>query len=166
MQPDWIPPEQEARTAAFYKRVNGTTGPISRTGAHWLTRLIARLLASSTWRRRSGRPQNDVASMAEHWRRIFGLEKYWKLDRVENATAFADIHFPCFLEGTGDVGACHRLMEYDRALLRKMGGDLVVLDSRADPRVKGCCKVAIRMKDDVRTDLVPAHLKRCADRPA
>lgn len=157
MQPDWISPEDEARTIALYKRVNGTTGPIARTGAHWLTRLIARLLAASTWRRRNGRPQRDVAAMAEHWRRIFGLEKYWTLERVEDGTAYAEIRFPCSLEGTGDVRACHRLMEYDRALLRKMGGDLVVLRSRADPSVTGGCKVAIRMKGDARRDLVPAH---------
>lgn len=157
MHPEWISPEDEAKTIALYKRVNGTTGPISLTKAHWLTRMVARLLAISTWSRRNGTPQSNVADMAEHWRRIFGIERFWKLDRIENETAYAEIHFPCSLEGTGDTKACHRLMEYDRALLRKMGGELVVLESRADPKVKGCCKVAIRKRDDTRTDLVPAH---------
>ncbi|MEP0068438.1 hypothetical protein [Pyruvatibacter sp.] len=148
---------QEEKTIAFYKRVNGTTGPIALTRAHWLTRRIARFLAAFTWRKKNGSPQDTVAAMAKEWRRLFGLERFWKIDRVEDETAYAEIHFPCSLEGTGDVAACHRLMEYDRALLRKMGGDLIVLESRADPRVKGCCKVAIRKHGDVRTDLVPAH---------
>lgn len=90
---------------------------------------------------------------------MFGLNRYWKIAAIDNDTAYAEIHFPCSLEGSGDVQACHRLMEYDRALLAKIGGQLVVVESRADPRVIGCCKVAIRTRGDTRTDLVAAHQK-------
>lgn len=144
----------------LYRRINGFTGPLAHTRHHWRTRWIAGLLARFTWWRNKGRPQHSVAGAAAEWRRMFGLDQFWKVVKIEDDTAFAEIHFPCSLEGSGDVGACHRLMEYDRALLRKIGGELTVLESRADPAVRGCCKVAIRLKGDARDDLMPAHLRR------
>jgi hypothetical protein len=152
--------DDDDKKITLYKRVNGFTGPLSRTRHHWRTRTIARILALYTWRKNKGRPQAAVADIAEEWRRMFGLNRFWKIAKVEDDTAYCEIHFECSLEKTGDVQACHRLMEYDRALLDKIGGQLVVLESRADPNVKGGCKVAIRKRDDQRTDLVPAHLKR------
>lgn len=149
--------DPDRRTIAFYRRVNGTTGPIALTRAHLATRLIARALAAFTWRRKKGRRQATVAGLAAEWRRMFGLDRFWKIARVENGTAYGEIHFPCSLEGSGDVAACHRLMEYDRALVRKMGGEFVVLESRADPAVTGCCKVAIRKAGAPMGDLVPAR---------
>lgn len=149
---------QDAQKVALYRRVNGLTGPLARTGWHWRTRWIARLLAQWTWWQNRGRPRQEVRAMAEEWRRLFGLPRFWQIERVENDTAYCRILFPCSLEGSGDVAACHRLMEYDRALLKKIGGQLVVLASRADPRVQGGCQVAIRRLEDSRTDLIPARL--------
>jgi hypothetical protein len=50
------------------------------------------------------------------------------------------------------------MMAFDRGLLAPIGGQLVVLDSQAEP---GCttCRVAIRPVDVDATDLVPAHLR-------
>jgi hypothetical protein len=132
---------------SLYKRVNGFTGPLARTRHHWRTRLIARLLANYSWLRNKGKKQHSLTAMAEEWRRMFGLDRFWRITKVEDETVHAEIHFPCSLEGTGDLAACHRLMEYDRALLDKIGGQLVVLESRADPAVSGCCKVAIVARD-------------------
>lgn len=151
--------EDDSKKITLYKRVNGFTGPLSRTRHHWRTKVIAKILAHYTWLKNKGRPSETVDNIAEEWRRMFGLNRFWKIEKIEDDTAFCEIHFECSLEKTGDVQACHRLMEYDRALLDKIGGQLVVLESRADPNVKGCCKVAIRKRDDARTDLVPAHLK-------
>lgn len=149
----------DSRKIALYKRVNGFTGPLALTRHHWRTAAIARLLARYTWIRNRGRPQCGVDAIAEEWRRMFGLNRFWKIARIEDGTAHCEIHFDCSLEGSGDLHACHRLMEYDRALLERIGGRLVVLESRADPAVRGCCRVAIRRRDDQRDDLVPAHLR-------
>lgn len=142
---------------ALYQRVNGFTGPLARTAWHWRTRWIARLLASVIWRKNRGQAQHGTLAIAEEWRRLFGLPQFWRIERVEDDTAYCEIHFPCALEGSGDVAACQRLMEYDRALLKKIGGQLVVLQSRADPQVRGACQVAIRRIDDLRADLIPAR---------
>lgn len=143
---------------ALYRRVNGFTGPLARTGWHWRTRWLARLLASFIWRKNHGRPQQGTLAIAEEWRRLFGLPQFWHISHLEDDTAYCEIRFPCSLEGSGDVAACQRLMEYDRALLKKIGGQLVVLQSRADPQVRGGCQVAIRRIDDLRSDLIPARL--------
>lgn len=149
----------DGKTIALYKRVNELTGPLARTRHHWRTKAIARLLARYTWLKHRGRPKQDVEAIAEEWRRMFGLNRYWKIEKVEDGTAYCEIHFDCSLERSGDVQACHRLMEYDRALLDKIGGQMVVLESRADPAVQHRCRIAIRKRDDERQDLVAAHLK-------
>lgn len=145
------------KTIALYRRVNGFTGPLARSAWHWRTRWIARLLAQWTWWKHRGRRRQGVRAIAEEWRALFRLPAFWHIERVEDDTAYCQIRFPCSLEGSGDVAACHRLMEYDRALLRKIGGQMVVLESRADPRVRGACRVAIRSLRDSRRDLIPAR---------
>lgn len=151
--------EDDSKKIALYKRVNGFTGPLSRSRNHWRTKVIAKILAQYTWLKNKGQRKATVEDITEEWRRMFGLNRFWKIEKIENDTAYCEIHFACSLEKTGDVQACHRLMEYDRARLNNIGGQLVVLESRADPNVKGCCKVAIRKRDDKRGDLISAHLK-------
>lgn len=143
---------------ALYRRVNSFTGPLARTAWHWRTRWLARLLAQLIWRKNHGRPQQGTLAIAEEWRRLFGLPQFWHIARLEDDTAYCEIRFPCALEGSGDVAACQRLMEYDRALLKKIGGQLVVLQSRADPQVRSACQVAIRRIAAPRSDLIPARL--------
>ena len=43
--------------------------------------------------------------------------------------------------------------------LKKIGGMLIVLESRADPKTKDCCQVAIRKHNDFRNDLMPVHMR-------
>ncbi|MGH8352391.1 MAG: hypothetical protein ACRERY_02495 [Pseudomonas sp.] len=150
--------ENDDKRIALFKRVNGFTGPLSRTPWHWRTRVMAKLLATYMLLKNGGERKDSVAAIAEEWRRMFGLNRFWKIERIDADTAYCEIHFPCSLERTGDVQACYRLMEYDRALLERIGGQLVVLESRADPQVTGACKVAIRKRDDPRTELIAAHL--------
>lgn len=151
-------PDAEQKQIALYRRVNGFTGPLARTGWHWRTRWIARALALWVWCKHHGRRQQGALAIAREWQRLFGLPRFWVIERVEDDTAYCEIHFPCSLQGSGDVAACHRLMEYDRAILRHIGGQMVVLQSRADPSVTGGCKVAIRSLGDRRIDLIPARL--------
>lgn len=148
---------EDQKKITLFKRVNGFTGPLALTRHHWRTKAIAHLLAHYTWRQNRGAPKTDVEAIAEEWRRMFGLNKFWKIAKIEDDTAYCEIHFDCSLEKSGDVHACHRLMEYDRALLGKIGGRMIVLASRADPGVTHCCRVAIRRQDDERDDLIDAH---------
>lgn len=148
---------RDERRIALYRRINGATGPLARTAWHWRTRWIARGLALFTWMRNGGQRQQETLAIAEEWRRLFGLPEFWSIAQLEQDTAYCEIRFPCSLEGSGDVAACQRLMEYDRALLRRIGGQMVVLQSRADPTVRGACKVAIRRLEDRRDDLIPAR---------
>lgn len=149
---------EDERKIALYRRVNGFTGPLARSRWYWRTRWLARLLAQWTWWKNRGQAQQEIGAMAEEWRRLFGLPGFWQIERVEEEVAYAAIRFPCALEGSGDVAACQRLMEYDCALLRKIGGQLLVLESRADPKVRGACKVAIHRRNDLHPELIPAHL--------
>ncbi|MCU0848637.1 MAG: hypothetical protein MUD12_12190 [Spirochaetes bacterium] len=143
----------------FYKKVNGFTGPLSRTNFYLRTKVMARILAKISLLKNKARPKETVKEIAEEWCRMFGLPQYWKIRKIEDDTAFCEIHFDCSLEKTGDIHACHRLMEFDRAMLKRIGGKCVILESRADPRIKGPCLLAIRKLDDLREDLVPAHMR-------
>jgi hypothetical protein len=49
-------------------------------------------------------------------------------------------------------------MEYDRKMLERIGGQLVVLRSQAEPGVE-VCQVAIRKADVSMDELVPAHIR-------
>ncbi len=75
---------------------------------------------------------------------------------IEHASAYAEVRIQCPLRGTGDATACYRLMEYDRAMLEKIGGQLVVLRSQAEPGVE-VCEVALRLQGANTDDLIPAH---------
>jgi len=50
------------------------------------------------------------------------------------------------------------MMEYDREVMRRIGGELVVLESQARPG-RTFCTVAIRRQGASMADFTPAHLK-------
>ena len=151
--------KDDQKKIQFYKKVNGFTGPLARTNFYLRTRVIARILAKISLIRNRAQRKETVREIAEEWCRMFGLPEYWIIRKIEDDTAYCEIHFDCSLEKTGDVQACHRLMEFDRAMLKKIGGTCTVLESRADQGVHDRCLLAIRKLDDQRKDLVPAHLK-------
>ncbi|MFN8435631.1 MAG: hypothetical protein U0V18_16525 [Anaerolineales bacterium] len=119
---------------------------------------LLRRLADFTYWMRNGQQQNDLTGLAKEWQRMFPSRAFVPIKQVTAETAFAEIHGVCPVTASGDVHACHRLMEYDRHLLKKMGGQFVVLDSKANPTVP-ICMVAIRMKAQSIADLTPAHTK-------
>lgn len=149
---------EDRKKIQLYKRINGFTGPLSRTNFYLRTKIIARILAHISLFKNKARRRETVGEIAEEWCRMFGLPQFWIIDRVEDETAYCEIRFDCSLEKTGDLQACYRLMEFDRALLKKIGGKCIILESRADPRIKGSCVLAIRKYDDPRNELVPAHI--------
>ena len=108
---------------------------------------VMRILAWTTVRMRKGNKQHATEALALEWQKMFpGGKKTLPITEVKDDVAYAEIHFPCPLNGTGDGAACHRLMEYDRAMVKRLGGKFEVLESQAVTGKK-YCKVAMRLAE-------------------
>ena len=120
----------------------------------WVTRMVAQLNLLLNKPPRSESP----SELAETWRNLMPLDgqENFTIEAVDDKTAYTQIHLHCPLRGTGDVHACYKLMNYDRALMRKVGGELIVLESQSNSG-KPYCRLAIRPLGGSTTDLVPAH---------
>lgn len=105
---------------------------------------------------RHGRKKSSLQEVVLEWQRMFPLKEINHIKSIGNDTAYAEVMIQCPLRGSGDVMACYRMMEYDRAMLKKIGGQLVVLHSQAELGVK-VCEVVLRMKETYTDDLIPAH---------
>ncbi len=102
---------------------------------------------------------NDVRKLAETWKMLMppdGQENF-KISTITEDTAFVEIHLKCPLRGTGKVNTCHSFMNYDRELVKHVGGNLIVLESQSNSG-NNFCKLAIRKLEDKIDDLIPAHL--------
>jgi hypothetical protein len=120
----------------------------------WLMRKLAHI----AMRNAGSKPVNTLIELQEEWQRSAPALANYKLIKIEKDTAYAEIHSECALRGTGDIAACHRMMEYDREVMRAIGGEFVVLESQATPG-RTFCTVAMRQKGASMNDFVPAHLK-------
>jgi hypothetical protein len=107
---------------------------------------------------RNAQPQSTIEDVGNEWQRMFPSRKDVPITGVENDTVYAEIHISCPHRGTGNVDGCYRMMEYDRKMLERIGGQLVVLRSQAEPGVE-VCQLAIRKVEAPLDDLVPAHLR-------
>ncbi len=141
-----------------WNRGIGFVAGLARSRRHRLTRWLTRGLAVFTLAIRRGRRRGEVAAIGDEWQRMFPSRKMVPITGVDGTTVRAQIHADCPLRGSGDTGACYRMMEYDRRLLERIGGQLVVLHSQAEPG-RTHCEVAIRAVDVPVTDLVPAHVR-------
>jgi len=121
-----------------------------------VTSALMRAMAQLAIRARDIRPAQDAAELGAQWQRAFPSAKQVPITRIDNGTVYAQIHTPCPLRGTGDVHACHRMMEFDREVLKRAGGQFVVLRSQAEPG-RTYCEVAMRAAGAPVSDLVPAH---------
>jgi len=105
-----------------------------------------------------GRRSADTAeTLAQEWNRLMPAPRAaFPILRTEGETAYVEIRAKCPLRGTGDAEACWRSMEFDRELMRKAGGRLVVMESQS---VTGgpSCKLAIRPANASVDDLPVAH---------
>jgi hypothetical protein len=135
----------------------------SRNWLNRVTRPLMRGLASITMWMRSARRQTTAEEIGEEWQRMFPSRKVVPITRVENDTVYAEIRIHCPHRGTGNVDGCYRMMEYDRKMLERIGGQFVVLRSQAEPGVE-VCQVAMRKADVSTEDLVPAHIRVKATR--
>lgn len=121
-----------------------------------LSRAWSRGLAALVVRSRRIHPQATPEQLGRAWQSAFASARQVPITHTDADTAYGEIHTPCPLRGSGDVHACHRMMEYDRAIAEKAGGQFVVLRSQAQAGVARC-QIAIRRAGAATDDLVPAH---------
>lgn len=101
----------------------------------------------------------SLQDLGQVWQQAFPSSKQVPITNITEDTVYAEIHTSCPHRGSGDLQACYRMMEYDRAFVKKFGGEFVVLESQAEPGVRAC-KVAMQFADAKNlTPLEPAHLR-------
>jgi len=125
-------------------------GPLARVDRFdLLSRKIARAMARLTLWANRAIPARDLSGVATEWERMF-RESFpaSHLTVIGEREAQGEITAPCPLgfTGSGNVRACDRAMEYDREIVRRLGGEFRVVESQATPGVRRC-RLAIRAKD-------------------
>lgn len=123
--------------------------------AAW-SRRVMRAMADWTVRSKRIAPAQDLASLGAAWQRSFPSKKQVPITAVTADTVYAEIQTPCPLRGSGNLHACHRMMEFDRRVLARTGGQFVVLASQATPG-RTHCRVAMRMAGASLDGLSAAH---------
>jgi hypothetical protein len=124
-------------------------GPVTRVASlDSLARGSARMFARLTLWANRARPSSTLEAVATEWDRMF-RESFpaSHLTLIEEDHAEGEIAAPCplGLGGTDDLRACDRAMEYDREMVRRLGGELTVIESQATPGVRRC-RVVIRAR--------------------
>jgi hypothetical protein len=123
-----------------------------RPGLQWASDRLTRSLARLTVRSKGLRPTGQVAELGPLWQRSFPSAQQVPIESVTDTTLVGQIHTRCPLRGSGDLQACQRMMEFDREVLRQVGGQFVVLQSQASPGVS-YCRVAMRLAGQSMADL-------------
>lgn len=121
---------------------------------HWATQKNATLNLKIN----RPKPATQVADLAKSWKELmpYDGQEFFKISSITEDTAYTEIHLHCPLRGTGNVEACYKLMNYDRRLMKGIGGKLVVLESQSNSG-KAFCSLAIRKESAGTDDLIPAH---------
>ena len=103
---------------------------------------------------------SNLVELANTWKELMPPDgqEYFQITEINGDTAYAEIHLHCPIRGTGKVDTCYEFMNYDRSLLKKVGGTLTVLESQSNSG-KNFCKLAIRLNGIGTDDLIPAHKK-------
>lgn len=142
-------------------------GPLARiTVLERLVLYCMRTLAGLVAWAHNAAPADSAALLIQEWQRMMpaprnrfpiqtfldeqsGLEKQSGSERPDASSeqvGVGEIHLHCPLRDSGAARACWRLMEFDRALVARMHGQLVVTDSQATSG-KSCCKIEVRMTE-------------------
>lgn len=138
----------------------------SRPAISATTRFVMRTFGAFTMMLMRAKPQLDIEAVGKEWQRMFPSDEDVPITKITDDTVFAEIHIQCPHRGRGNVRGCHRMMEYDRKMLERIGGQLVVLRSQAEPGVS-ICQLAIRKAGASIDDLTHAHERYVpADSPA
>lgn len=128
----------------LFKTINKVTGWLVCSNFRFLSRPVLQFLAKGTLKDNNAEKKQGAESIAKEWQRMFGLNDYFRVVQINENEAVCEIHFDCVLAKTGNINACHKLMEYDRAIVRSIGGELTVIESRTDPSVTGPCVISIQ----------------------
>lgn len=121
---------------------------------------ITTLLARINLKLNKPSKTDDIARLAETWKVLMPPDgqEYFKISTITKDTAYVEIHLECPLRRSGNVNACHSFMNYDRELMKNIGGNLIILESQSNSG-KPYCTLAIRKLNDEVSDLIPAHLR-------
>ncbi len=123
-------------------------------------RIFMRILAWTVhWS--SGSPTaSSPESLAQVWQRLMPSSREFPipgdatfastaqnefLEKTTAEFALGQIHLHCPLRGSDNRHACHQLMEFDRELMRRSGGELHVLDSQSESG-RAHCTVGIEIR--------------------
>jgi hypothetical protein len=123
-----------------------------------LTYFLTTLSAKVNLKLNKPRKADNVQELAQRWQAMMppdGQENF-RIRQADDKTALVEIHLHCPLRGSGNPDACYRLMNYDRQLIKNVGGQLVVLESQSNSG-KHFCQLAIRKSGEDISDLKPAH---------
>ena len=108
---------------------------------HWLTETklrniigkpFMRALGSLTLQVKKAQKKNTALEAAEEWQRMFPSKKMVPITRIEEDAVYAEIRSACPYRGSGNVEGCHRMMEYDRKMMEKIGASFTVVQSQAE----------------------------------
>lgn len=114
---------------------------------HWLTETqhrniigkpFMRALGSITLHVKRAQKKSTVLESAEEWQRMFPSKKMIPITRIEENTVYAEIRSECPYRGSGNVEGCHRMMEYDRKMMEKIGASFTVMQSQAEADHSHC----------------------------
>lgn len=130
----------------------------ARLGWDSVIKHFMRLNAGVVISLRRAMPKQDMLEVGREWKRMFPLSGMQEIISADADTVYAEAYTWCPLRNSGDVRACYKMMEFDRKLLEKIGGQLVVLQSQAEHGVK-VCRIAIRRPGKSVNDLIPAHVR-------
>jgi hypothetical protein len=119
---------------------------------------LAHFLANSTIQSKKIHKAQNLEELGKMWQKGFPSAKQVPIKAIDSTTVFAEIHTTCPLRGTGDTYACYLMMEYDRKIVEKAGGEFVVLASQAELG-RTFCQVAMRFQGQTMADLQATHLK-------
>jgi len=84
--------------------------------------------------------QDDIESLnlVKKWKALMPYSDEFIIIDNKAEKGVAEIRINCPLKNTGNIDACHRLMNYDRKLMEKFGGELTVLNSQVYPKNNYC----------------------------
>lgn len=115
-------------------------------------------LGSLTLAVKKAEKKTSALKAAEEWQRMFPSKKLVPITKIEEDSVYAEIRSECPYRGSGNVEGCHRMMEYDRRMMEKIGAQFIVVKSQAEPGVSHC-QIAISKST---TDLPIAAKDRIA----
>lgn len=121
-----------------------------------LAKPLTRTLAWLNVRVNGHSPQASLTALGQTWMAMMppNDQELFRITEVTEEVAFAEIHLNCPLRGTGNGQACHALMNYDRSLMKAVGGQLEVLESQATSG-KSFCRLAIRRAEGSQPEREP-----------